>query len=138
MVSNVTHLQGHPPAFLKNTVVCDMLTFNQCDDIELINVLIRAHSADEAVSLCGYAFNDKYTVAVGYTYEGGRFWSPQPYPSWTKDSEYPIWNAPKPVPADKTKLWEWDETKLDWIATPGITLVKQEDGSYVIPIEQHD
>lgn len=51
----------------------------------------------------------------GYKYDPDSdvFISPQPYPSWSLDSEYE-WKAPVPIPDDGND-YVWDETSKSWL-----------------------
>ena len=62
----------------------------------------------------------KQYAGVGYTYNAtaDKFVSPQPFPSWTLDSNYD-WQAPIDYPADG-KLYSWDETNQVWVESPVI------------------
>jgi hypothetical protein len=53
-------------------------------------------------------------AGVGYTYDAVNdvFVAPQPFPSWTLNTDY-LWEAPTPVPVDD-KLYIWDEPTLAW------------------------
>ena len=54
------------------------------------------------------------TVGIGYTYNADAdvFIAPQPYLSWTLDSNF-NWQAPTPRP--EGMYWYWDEASLAWI-----------------------
>ena len=56
----------------------------------------------------------KQYAGIGFTYNEDHdvFIQPQPYPSWTLDSNFD-WQAPKLRPNGKN--WFWDEAKGDWI-----------------------
>ena len=56
----------------------------------------------------------KNYAGIGYTWDGIGFAAPQPYPSWTKNSETYLWNAPTPKPTDD-KRYTWDEATLAWV-----------------------
>ena len=56
----------------------------------------------------------KNYAGIGYTWDGIGFAAPQPYPSWTKNSETYLWNAPTPMPTDD-KRYTWDEATLAWV-----------------------
>ena len=56
----------------------------------------------------------KNYAGIGYTWDGIGFAAPQPYPSWTKNSETYLWSAPTPMPVDD-KRYTWDEATLAWI-----------------------
>jgi hypothetical protein len=51
-------------------------------------------------------------------YIDGRFTLPQPYASWTLDSNYE-WQPPIERPADED-IYSWDETKQGWVKVPVI------------------
>ena len=58
-------------------------------------------------------FRSKY-AAIGDTYDAGRnaFISPQPYPSWTLNSDN-SWQAPFSIPSDHSppeKVYKWNES----------------------------
>jgi hypothetical protein len=42
------------------------------------------------------------------------FMAPQPFPSWTLDSEEVIWLPPVEYPTDGL-IYHWDEENLDWV-----------------------
>lgn len=52
-------------------------------------------------------------AGIGYTYDSAAdvFISPQPYPSWTLNSEY-NWAPPVPMPNDGP--YYWNEESLSW------------------------
>lgn len=56
----------------------------------------------------------KRPIDIGYKYDkdNGVFIQPQPYPSWSLDSDF-RWQPPKPCP-DKTKAYSWDEESQEW------------------------
>ena len=60
----------------------------------------------------------KQYAGVGFTYDvvKDQFVSPQPYASWTLDSNND-WQAPTPKPEGS---FIWDEETLAWVATPAI------------------
>jgi hypothetical protein len=57
----------------------------------------------------------KNYAGVGYSYDAARdaFIPPQPFASWTLDSQTCLWNAPVAMPADG-KLYAWDEATTSW------------------------
>ena len=62
-------------------------------------------------------FRKKY-AGIGYTYDVSKdiFISPQPYPSWTLDSNNDSihdWSAPVPYPEDGNR-YIWNEESLNW------------------------
>ena len=58
----------------------------------------------------------KQFAGIGHTYDKTNdvFISPQPYSSWTLDSNHD-WQPPKAMPADGPKSYYWDEETQDWI-----------------------
>jgi len=53
-------------------------------------------------------------AGIGYTYDADAdvFVAPQPYPSWTLDSNYD-WQPPTPYPTDG-ETYYWNEEELAW------------------------
>jgi hypothetical protein len=58
----------------------------------------------------------KNYAGIGYTYDpvADHFFAPQPYPSWTLDSNAK-WQAPTPMPVEDGKFFTWDEPTLSWV-----------------------
>lgn len=56
----------------------------------------------------------KNYAGIGYTWDGVGFAPPQPFPSWTKNPETYLWDAPTPMPTDG-KMYTWDEPTLAWV-----------------------
>ena len=56
----------------------------------------------------------KQYAGIGYTYDAVNdvFIAPQPYPSWSLDSNFD-WQAPTPKP-EEGMGWYWDEDSLSW------------------------
>jgi len=56
----------------------------------------------------------KNYAGIGFQYDPVNDWfqAPQPYPSWTLDSNAQ-WQAPTPRPTDG-KIYGWDETTTSW------------------------
>lgn len=50
---------------------------------------------------------------IGGEFIDGYFYSPQPYPSWTKNKGN--WDAPTPAPVEQGKFFKWDESTLSWV-----------------------
>ena len=55
----------------------------------------------------------KNYAGIGYHYDGVGFYAPQPFPSWIKDAETYLWDAPVPRPTEG--FWKWDEDSLSWV-----------------------
>ena len=60
----------------------------------------------------------KQYAGIGYTYDAvkDQFVAPQPYASWSLDSNND-WQAPTPKPEGS---FAWDEETLAWVETPAI------------------
>jgi len=58
----------------------------------------------------------KNYTGIGFTYDpvADHFFAPQPYPSWTLDSDAK-WQAPTPMPVEEDKFFTWDEPTLSWV-----------------------
>lgn len=58
----------------------------------------------------------KNYAGVGYTYNAAldAFIPPQPYSSWTLNTETAQWASPVPYPNDG-KIYYWDEASLAWV-----------------------
>ena len=57
----------------------------------------------------------KNYAGIGYTYVAGiGFHAPQPYPSWTLDSDTFFWEPPVAYP-DDGKRYAWDEDTTSWV-----------------------
>ena len=64
-------------------------------------------------SLGGIPLNKNY-AGIGYTWDGTGFAAPQPYSSWTLNTDSYFWEAPTPMPTDG-KRYTWDEATTSWI-----------------------
>ena len=56
----------------------------------------------------------KNFAGIGYHFDGIGFYAPQPYPSWTKNSNTYLWEPPTQMPTDN-KRYTWDEATTSWI-----------------------
>lgn len=62
-------------------------------------------------------FRKRYATIGGlYNAEYDAFIAPQPFPSWTLDSDLE-WQAPVPYPSDGN-VWFWDEEAGQWFEGP--------------------
>jgi hypothetical protein len=66
----------------------------------------------------GQALHKNY-AGIGYTFDGIGFAAPQPFPSWSKDSESYLWQAPTAMPVDD-KFYRWDEDTTSWVEIPAL------------------
>lgn len=56
----------------------------------------------------------KNYAGIGYHFDGIGFYAPQPYPSWTKNADTYLWEAPVAMPTDG-KRYDWDEDAQNWV-----------------------
>jgi len=61
----------------------------------------------------------KNYAGIGYTWDGTGFAAPQPFPSWTKNSDTYLWEAPVAMPTDD-KRYTWDEATTSWVEAPAL------------------
>lgn len=93
-------------AFIKDGFVVNIAVFDNPNN-DLLLKFKNELELDSIVEATGNA-------SVGGTYDGQKFWLPQPYPSWVKDEESNQWIAPKPKP-DGPAYYKWNEDALDWV-----------------------
>jgi len=55
----------------------------------------------------------KNYAGIGYHYDGVGFYTSQPFPSWTLNSNTYLWDPPTAMP-DDGKMYIWDETDKKW------------------------
>ena len=104
-------------AFLNNNnVVTEVIT--GIDETELIEGLDTetwyGNFRGQVCKRTSYNNNiRKQYAGIGYTYDANNdvFISPQPYPSWSLDSNFD-WQPPTPMPTEG--IWIWDEDNLSW------------------------
>jgi len=97
----------------ENSIVTTVIVATQ----EFIDTSAEGNPADWIETSIDGSFRKQY-AGIGYTYnaEADVFITPQPYPSWTLDSNYD-WQAPVPYPNDG-QMYIWDETTLSWVLYP--------------------
>ena len=61
----------------------------------------------------------KNYAGIGYTWDGTGFAAPQPFPSWTLNSDTYLWEAPVAMPTDG-KRYTWDEATTSWVEAPAL------------------
>ena len=64
-----------------------------------------------------YESTELRPIAIGSELVNGRFFAPQPYPSWSKDSDTYLWEAPVAMPTDGAR-YTWDEATTAWVESP--------------------
>jgi hypothetical protein len=76
--------------------------------------------------LNGTPFRGNY-AGIGFTYDSSNdvFYAPQPYPSWTLDTNTWSWKAPLPYPVagDDEERYQWNEEAYQANNTTGWELV---------------
>ena len=60
----------------------------------------------------GVALHKNY-AGIGFTFDGIGFAAPQPFPSWTLNSDTYLWESPVPMPTDG-KFYNWNEDTKTW------------------------
>lgn len=104
VISNSDELENGQESEAKGVAFCQGLTGHQYWKKTSYNGTIR-----------------KRYAGIGYTYslEHDAFIAPQPFASWTLDSET-NWQPPVPMPTDG-KMYAWDEAGQQWqeVASPG-------------------
>jgi hypothetical protein len=97
----------------ENSIVTTVIVATQ----EFINTGAEGDPANWIETFIDGSFRKQY-AGIGYTYDAQAdvFITPQPYPSWTLDSNYD-WVAPVPYPNDG-KQYIWDESTLSWVLYP--------------------
>lgn len=61
----------------------------------------------------------KNYAGIGYTWDGTGFAAPQPFASWSLNSDTYLWEAPTPMPTDG-KRYTWDEATTAWVELPAL------------------
>jgi hypothetical protein len=55
------------------------------------------------------------SITFIYDNENDVFYPPQPYPSWTLDTDIWDWVPPTPEPEYQPNGWSWDEATTSWV-----------------------
>ena len=100
-------------AFIKDNKVINVVVFNDPTQ-ELLDTFKKEYEVDVIVLAEKYA-------AVNGTYDGTKFWLPQPYPSWVKNEELHEWQSPVPYPTieeGSDEYYVWDENTTSWLLLP--------------------
>jgi hypothetical protein len=61
----------------------------------------------------------KNYAGIGFTFDGVGFAAPQPHPSWIKNLDTYLWEAPVAMPTDDKK-YTWDEATTSWVEAPAL------------------
>ena len=66
----------------------------------------------------GRPLNKNY-AGIGYSWDGTGFSAPQPFASWSLNSETYLWESPTPMPTDGAR-YTWDEATTAWVEVPAL------------------
>ena len=95
-------------AFIKNGNVTNIAAFDDPSN-DLLLTFKNEFDLDEILETTEKA-------VIGGTYDGTRFWSLQPFPSWVKDETTGEWIAPTPMPTPEPGFYfRWNEDALEWV-----------------------
>ena len=93
-------------ALIKNNIVENVIIFDNPTE-EILAQFKTLHNAD-------FIIEADSSAAVDGEYDGTRFWPVKPLPSWVKNQETGMWEAPVPYPQDE-KLYAWNEPDKNWV-----------------------
>ncbi len=96
-------------AFIKNNQVVNVAVFENPTN-ELLNHFKNEFELDSIVLATEKS-------AINGTYDGTKFWLPQPYLSWVKDQDLNEWVAPVSQPEfdpENPIFYRWNEELLNW------------------------
>ncbi len=99
--------------FIKNGIVINTVIFSSPSE-EVLSHFKNEFNLDEIVPYSNHG-------GIGSTYDGIKFWPPQPYPSWIKNEETNEWDAPIPYPEieeGSDEQYIWDENTTSWLLLP--------------------
>jgi len=73
------------------------------------------HYGDDGKPDGGVALRGNF-AGIGMIYDSKHdvFYHPQPWPSWTLDTNTWSWQPPAPWPEDPNQPWVWDESTKSW------------------------
>jgi hypothetical protein len=96
----------------------DVVTNNVlAESMVIIQTLLPEATLVEETDLTGFTW-------IGSEVIGGKFKPPQPFDSWSFDSESFVWVAPTPMP-DDGKPYYWNESELVWVEIDITTTVEE-------------
>ena len=80
-----------------------------------------SYNTHGGVHLTGGTPLRKNFAGIGFTYDLANdcFTPPQPFASWTLDTQTCLWQPPTPMPQDG-KMYSWNETTQTWDETPAM------------------
>jgi hypothetical protein len=91
-------------------------TFVDSSPGEWIQTSYNTHGGEH--KLGGTPLRKNY-AGIGFTYdrEKDAFIPPKPFASWLLNEDTCLWGAPVAMP-DDGKIYEWDETTVNWVEVP--------------------
>ena len=87
-----------------------MKKFAHVENGVVTNVIVAADDFSGAGYVESPAGNPAF---IGGDYQGGYFYPPQPYPSWTRNAG--TWVPPVAEPHIEGKMFSWDEANRVWV-----------------------
>ena len=100
------HREHHEHAFVRDGIVINVLVFDGHDH-ELLEQARETFNADLVVCCCDHGI-----ASIGGEWDGEKFWSIKPYPSWVKGTDE--WEPPVAYLTDGG-VYVWDEESVSWI-----------------------
>ena len=87
-----------------------MSNYAQIVNGKVVNVIVAdadfvATQTDKTYVLCTRG-------GIGWSFDGTNFIPPQPFPSWTLDSNHD-WQPPVSCPSEG--MWSWNEETTSWV-----------------------
>ena len=89
-----------------------MTTYAYIVDGIVSNVIVADQEFIDTMSDASF-YKQLTRGGIGWSFDGTTFIEPQPYPSWTLDSNKD-WQPPTPRPNVNSV---WNETTLSWVST---------------------
>lgn len=99
-------------AFIKNSIVDNVVVFDDSATSELIEQFRLSQNADETQLIPDY-FNSG--IGIGATWNGVKFIPVKPLPSWVWNDEINKWEPPLKRPAGRVV---WNEESQGWDTLP--------------------
>jgi hypothetical protein len=92
------------------TIVKDSFTGDNLNNV--FGPMTYTYTAGQETQVIAVVNNVIQNPGVGFTFDGVGFAAPQPYASWTLNTNSYLWEAPTPMPTDG--IYEWNEENLAW------------------------
>lgn len=109
----MSHLDNHPHAFLNNQdIVINIFNFQSHDSI-LLDQVKEQIKADSYISCCEYGL-----AYINGDFYNNKFYLPKPFPSWIRNEDLGIWEAPIAMPENIPHKYIWNESEISWSLAP--------------------